>query len=204
MKKLQYERPLITKLNTGVTNKFGTKTEYAPVTHIDGNSVKELIGKFGSPLFVISEKTIRETFQSAKRAFTTRYPKVQFAWSYKTNYINAVCNVFHQEGSWGEVVSGFEYKKALQNNVPGTKIIFNGPDKTVEDLTSAIQNDSLIHIDHLDELYRITEIAEELQYKPNVAIRVNMDTGIYPMWDRFGFNYENGQAWDAINKIVLA
>ena len=125
MKKLQYERPLITKLNTGVTNKFGTKTEYAPVTHIDGNAVKDLINNYGSPLFVISEKTIRETYQSAKRAFTTRYPKVQFAWSYKTNYINAVCNVFHQEGSWGEVVSGFEYKKALKNNVPGTKIIFN-------------------------------------------------------------------------------
>ncbi len=203
MKKLQYERPLITKLNTGVTNKFGTKTEYAPVTHIDGNSVKELIGKFGSPLFVISEKTIRETFQSAKRAFTTRYPKVQFAWSYKTNYINAVCNVFHQEGSWGEVVSGFEYKKALKNNVPGTKIIFNGPDKTIEDLTSAIQNDSLIHIDHLDELYLIKELALELKKRPRVAIRVNMDTGVYPIWDRFGFNYENGQAWDAINKIML-
>ncbi len=31
-----------------------------------------------------------------------------------------------------------------------------------------------------------------------------MDTGIYPIWDRFGFNYENGQAWDAINKIILA
>jgi diaminopimelate decarboxylase len=29
-----------------------------------------------------------------------------------------------------------------------------------------------------------------------------MDTGIYPMWDRFGFNYENGQAWNAINKIM--
>jgi diaminopimelate decarboxylase len=37
-----------------------------------------------------------------------------------------------------------------------------------------------------------------------VAIRVNMDTGIYPMWDRFGFNYENGQAWNAINKIVAS
>jgi len=31
-----------------------------------------------------------------------------------------------------------------------------------------------------------------------------MDTGIYPMWDRFGFNYENGQAWDAINKIMMS
>jgi diaminopimelate decarboxylase len=29
-----------------------------------------------------------------------------------------------------------------------------------------------------------------------------MDTGVYPMWDRFGFNYENGQAWNAINKII--
>jgi len=203
MKKLQYERPVITRLNTGVTNKFGTKTEYAPVTHVDGNSVEGLIAKYGSPLFVISEKTIRKTFKDANRAFTTRYPKVQFAWSYKTNYINAVCNVFHQEGSWAEVVSGFEYHKALKNNVPGSKIIFNGPDKTEADLKLAIENNSLIHIDHLDELYLIKELAVEMNKKPRVAIRVNMDTGVYPIWDRFGFNYENGQAWDAINKIML-
>ena len=202
-KKLQYERPIIQRLNTGVMNKFGTKTEYKPVTHIDDNSVKDLIKKFGSPLFVISEKTIRETLHSANRAFKNRYPKVQFAWSYKTNYVNAVCNVFHQEGSWAEVVSGFEYNKALQNGVPGNKIIFNGPDKSEAELALAINNDSLIHIDHLDELYLIKELANESKKRPRVAIRVNMDTGIYPMWDRFGFNYENGQAWDAINKIML-
>ncbi len=202
-KKLQYERPIIQRLNTGVMNKFGTKTEYKPVTHIDGNSVKELLAKYGSPLFVISEQTIRDTYQSANRAFKNRYPKVQFAWSYKTNYMNAVCNVFHQLGSWAEVVSGFEYHKALQNGVPGSKIIFNGPDKSEEDLTLAIKNDSLLHIDHLDELYMIMEIANNSKKRPRVAIRVNMDTGIYPMWDRFGFNYENGQAWDAINKIML-
>lgn len=203
MKKQQYERPVIQRLNTGVMNKFGTRTEYAPVTHIDGNSVKDLIGKFGSPLFVISEKTIRQTFRDANRAFKTRYPKVQFAWSYKTNYVNAVCNVFHQEGSWAEVVSGFEYNKALQNGVPGNKIIFNGPDKAEAELSLAIDNNSLIHIDHLDELYLIKELSVNSKKRPRVAIRVNMDTGIYPMWDRFGFNYENGQAWDAVNKIML-
>ena len=52
MKKLQYERPLIQRLNTGVMNKFGTKTEYAPVTHIDGVSVKEMLKEFGSPLML--------------------------------------------------------------------------------------------------------------------------------------------------------
>lgn len=197
-----YERPVIAKLNSGMMNKFGTKTEYTPVTHIDGAPVKELLQKFGSPLFVISERRIRENYRNAKRIFETRYPKVQFAWSYKTNYLNAVCNVFHQEGSWAEVVSRFEYEKALKNGVPGEKILFNGPDKTDEDLRLAMKNNSPIHIDHLDELYRLTELSKDAKRSPDVAIRVNMDTGIYPMWDRFGFNYESGQAWDAINKIM--
>jgi diaminopimelate decarboxylase len=203
MKKLQYERPVIQRLNVGLMNKFGTKTEYSPLTHIDGMAVSDLISTYGSPLFVMSEKTLRQTFSDASRAFKTRYPKVQFAWSYKTNYINAVCHVFHQQGSWAEVVSGFEYSKAIKNGVPGDKIIFNGPDKTETELREAIQNNSLIHIDHLDELYMLIDIAGSLKKRPQVAIRVNMDTGVYPMWDRFGFNYENGQAWDAINKILL-
>ena len=202
MSKLRYERPVIKKLETGMPNKFGTRTEYEPMIHIEGISVKDLIRKFGSPLFVISEKTIRDTVKKAKKAFGTRYPKVQFAWSYKTNYLNAVCSIFHQEGSWAEVVSGFEYDKAINLGVDGRKIIFNGPDKSEDDLVKAINHDSLIHIDHLDELYSITELADKLKKRPRVAVRVNMDTGVYPLWDRFGFNYENGQAWDAINKIM--
>jgi len=196
-----YERPIIRKLETGMPGKFGMRTDYPPTAQIDGIPVKSLLEKYGSPLFVLSEDTIRTTFKRAQRAFTNRYPKVQFAWSYKTNYLDAVCRIFHQEGSWAEVVSGFEYDKALHNGVDGKKIIFNGPGKSGSDLKKAIENDSLIHIDHLDELYLLISIAKP-DKKPRVAIRVNMDTGIYPQWDRFGFNYENGQAWDAINKIV--
>ena len=204
MTKLPYERPLILKMNAGLMNKFGTRTEYEPVKQIDGVPVKRLIETYGSPVFVISERTIRSTYRNAVRAFSTRYPKVQFAWSYKTNYINAVCNVFHQEGSWAEVVSGFEYRKALGNGVPGNTIIFNGPEKTNEELELAISNDSLIHIDHFDEMYHLIDIADRMNKKPRVAIRVNMDTGIYPIWDRFGFNYENGTAWQALTKIVAS
>lgn len=183
-------------------NKFGTRTEYEPVTNIESVPVKSLLNDYGSPLFVISEKQIRRNFQNASRIFKTRYPKVQFAWSYKTNYINAVCRIFHREGSWAEVVSGFEYEKALGNGVPGNKIIFNGPIKTDEELIKAAQNGSLIHIDHYDELYTLIRLSDENKLKPRVAIRVNMDTGIYPKWDRFGFNYENGQAWNAITRII--
>ena len=202
MEKLKFERPVITRISAGVPDKFGMGTQIQPISHIDDIAVQDLLEQYGSPLFVISEKTIRNTYQEAFSAFKTRYPKVQFAWSYKTNYINAVCKVFHQEGSWAEVVSGFEYTKAIANGVPGSKIIFNGPDKSREDLTMAIENGSLIHIDHFDELYEIMSLAPALGKVAKVAIRINMDTGIYPQWDRFGFNYENGEAWAAINKIM--
>lgn len=204
MEKQRYERPVLKKMETGMPGKFGIATQLTPTTHIDGISVDSLVDTFGSPVFVLSEKSIRSALQKAKRAFTTRYPRVQFAWSYKTNYLNAVCRIYHQEGSWAEVVSGFEYDKALANGVKGEHIIFNGPDKSAEYLEKAIRHDSIIHIDHLDELYTIIELTDKCEKRPKVAIRVNMDTGIQPMWDRFGFNYENGQAWDALNKIMHA
>jgi diaminopimelate decarboxylase len=129
---LQNERPIITRYNPCITNKFGSRVDYFPFTQIDGVPVKRIIDEYGSPCFVLSERTIRDTYRNALRAFSTRYPKVQFAWSYKTNYLNAVCQVFHQEGAWAEVVSMFEYQKALQNGVSGDQILFNGPDKTAD------------------------------------------------------------------------
>ncbi|MCG8699214.1 MAG: hypothetical protein MI922_14260 [Bacteroidales bacterium] len=201
--KQTYERPVINKIHAGVPDKFGMKSKMKCIDNIDGIPVKDLLAEYGSPLYAISEKTIQDRYREARRAFTTRYPKVQFAWSYKTNYLDAVCRIYHREGSWAEVVSGFEYDKALNNGVEGSKIIFNGPGKSKEELIKAIENNSYIHIDHFDELYDVIEVSKSTQNKAKVAIRINMDTGIYPQWDRFGFNYENGDAWNAINRIML-
>lgn len=204
MNKLTFERPIIQRINAGLPSKYGMPRRLEPLSHIDGVSIESLLQEFGSPLFILSEQTIRKTYREAYRAFSSRYPKVQFSWSYKTNYLNAVCNIFHQEGAWAEVVSGFEFQKALANGVPGELILFNGPDKSREDLKIAIQHQSLIHIDHFDELYELIHLSKEMEERPKVAIRVNLDTGIYPLWDRFGFNFENGEAWDAINRIMTS
>lgn len=200
--KLKYERPVITKHYSGFMNKFGSQIVSKPLTEIEGVPISKLTEEYGSPLFVFSEKIIRNNQKNAFRIFKNRYPKVQFAWSYKTNYNNAVCSVFHQEGSWAEVVSEFEYLRARNLGIPGEHIIFNGPDKSDQALIRAIKEGAKIHIDHFDELYKIIEIADTQNLKPKVAIRVNMDVGIYPKWDRFGFNYENGEAWQAVKRIL--
>lgn len=184
-------------------SKHGAGTVIAPMPMIDGVKVDDLIEKYGSPLYVFSERTIRKGMEDIKRAFSLQYPKVQMAWSYKTNYLDSICRIFHQEGSWAEVVSGFEYDKAIRNGVKGENIIFNGPAKSSEDLEKAARNGSFIHIDHLDELYMLSDVCQNKNLEARVAIRVNVDIGIYPKWDRFGLNYENGEAWDAINRIML-
>lgn len=203
-KKLKYVKPVITKQKPLFVSKFGKAGILTVLEKIDNTAITELVEKFGSPLFVLSEKTIRLNQRKAQRIFKTRYPKVQFAWSYKTNYLDAVCTIFHQEGSWAEVVSKFEYDKAKHLGVPGNKIIFNGPHKPDDALITAIKDDALIHIDHFDELFKLIELTNELSLKANVAIRINMYTGIYPKWDRFGFNYENGEAYEAIRRIMIA
>ena len=202
MEKKRFEAPVIQRVQPGMPGKTGAGHGFAPITEIEGIPVASLIEKYGSPFYILSEKSLRETYRKAYQAFASRYPKVQFAWSYKTNYLNAVCRVYHQEGAWAEVVSGFEYEKALFNEVPGNKILFNGPMKTDQDIISAIDNQSVLHIDHFDELFSIIRVAQREAKQARVAIRINMDTGIFPRWDRFGFAYENREAWKAIELIM--
>lgn len=202
MTKKAFERPSITKLSPGVPSKHGTITAAVPLTHIDGVSVDALMDEFGSPLFIFSEREIRRSMEDIRRAFTVRYPGVQMAWSYKTNYLDAICRIFHSEGSWAEVVSGFEYDKALKNGVSGDRIIFNGPGKTSSYLEKAVKHGSFIHIDNFDELSLLSDICISIKAEARVAVRVNMDTGISPRWDRFGFNLENGDADEAVSRIM--
>lgn len=200
--KKAYIAPGIERNSAGNTNKFGAKSVVRYKDNIDGIPVAKLVESFGSPLIVLSEKQMRRQHRRLLDVMQMNYPRVEMAWSYKTNYLGAVCSIYHQEGSKAEVVSGMEYQMAKRLGVAGADIIFNGPGKRPEELRVAIQDGARIHIDHMDELYLVEKIARELEITPNVAIRVNMDTGISPMWTRFGFNYENGEAYRAVQRLV--
>jgi diaminopimelate decarboxylase len=200
--KQPWTKPTLTVLRSGLLNKFGKSRQAAWMDSIEGVAIDDLINQYGSPLFVISERKLRHNAQRIKRAFTGRYPNVVFGWSYKTNYLGAVCNVLHQEDAYAEVVSEFEYEKARALGVPGHCIIFNGPYKKRGILEKAVDEGAHIQIDHLDELYELEKVATEKRKKVPVAIRLNFDTGYTEPWSRFGFNVESGQAMDAAWRIA--
>ena len=202
MSKLKYEIPTINKIDFAMASKYGSPVKSQKIrTEIDGVKISELTEKFGSPIFVFSQKQIEERYHTLYNAFSSRYPDVTFGWSYKTNYLNEICKIYHKLGSVAEVVSEFEYQKARALGVEGKDIIFNGPYKPKADLKIAVEEGAKIHVDNLFEINDLEEIAEELGIKIPVAIRINMDTGIYPQWSRFGFNFENGDALEAVERM---
>jgi len=199
--KKTWSKPSLTPHRIGSLNKFGSVSGGHFTDRIAGVPVSSLLGEYGSPLFVISEQRLRQNVRKLLRAFETRYPSVTYSWSYKTNYLGAVCNTLHQEGAWAEVVSAFEYEKARSLGVPAQKILFNGPHKERSILERVVQEGARIHLDHLDELYLLEDVAKQAKAKVEVTMRLNFDTGFTEPWSRFGFNIESGQAMDTARII---
>jgi len=201
MEKKTYIKPFIKKQTTGMMNKFGRSYHKTYREGIENVKIDDIIEKFGSPVFVFSEKEIRTKYQDIYREFSSRYPKVQFSWSYKTNYLDAICEIYKQEGLIAEVVSEFEYEKARNLGYSGDQIIYNGPFKPEAALKTAFEEKAIVNLDNYDEIFKAEKIAKKMDKKVDIGIRLNMDTGIYPQWNRFGFNLENKSAYNAAKRI---
>jgi len=200
MKKSIYEAPSIELVQISTIGKhsilnMGTSSVFEEV-----DDVEKLLNEYGSPLFLLSEKILRNKYNEFKDAFTEEGIETIIGYSYKTNYLPALCSILKEEGAWAEVVADMEYKLARSLNVPGSKIIFNGCYKTEAELNKAVSEDALINIDSFNELELLDRVAENLGKKARTGIRVNFMMGNMP-WTKFGFNYESGEAKEAIEKI---
>ena len=169
---------------------------------IAGRDALQLVARYGSPLIVMVEATLRNKYRSAYTALSARYPRVKFAWSYKTNYLKAICNIFHQEGALAEVVSDFEYDKARSLGIAGDNIILNGPGKGEPLLRRAINDGARIQIDHQDELILLEGITASRDEPLDVGIRINMNAGCELGWNKFGFNHESGESHRVLERIA--
>ena len=61
-------------------------------------------------------------------------------------------------------------------------------------MPSAVAEGALIQVDNRDEIVALARLAEERQAPIEVGIRVHVDTGTHPVWSKFGFNAEDGEA----------
>lgn len=167
---------------------------------IEAGRSDRLIEEYGSPLFVMSEDRLRENVCRLRSAFEAEYPEVQLAYSFKTNYVRAVCEAAAKEGAWAEVVSGLELALACRLGA-GARIVFNGPCKRPEELRAAVEVGALVNVDTISEIEALNKIASESERIVPIGVRLSCALD-GRAWSRFGFSLEEGEAEEVCHRLL--
>lgn len=153
------------------------------------NSV-ELVRQFGSPIFVVSENQLRRNIRKYQKAFEDRWPegKVNILPAVKANYILALQHILSREGSGFDVYSSGELDAVLQSGVEPELVSVNGSDKSEEFIRKSINAEVKITIDNVYDIDTVEKIANELDKKVKVRLRLRPD---FPnLWQPTGFAHE--------------
>jgi diaminopimelate decarboxylase len=140
---------------------------------IDGVDAEGLAARYGTPLYVFSEKRITENTRQLRRAVEAVHPRVKLCYASKANSNMAVLAAVRRAGGDIEVNSGGELFKAKKVGFRPDQIVFNGVSKTDEELRDAIDYEILsINIDSLYEIDQVARVARAVGKRANVAIRI--------------------------------
>ncbi len=146
--------------------------------------------EYGEAFYLLDINRFIGNYRELLSAFRAVYPKTEIAYSYKTNYIPALCRAVNGLGGYAEVVSHMEYALARRIGVPFEKIVFNGPYKRPDAVRELLLGGGTVHLDSARELEPLQALAKENPGKQlNVGIRVNFPIGDGKL-SRFGFDVE--------------
>lgn len=139
---------------------------------IGGWDVVELANRFGTPLYLVDEKTIRRSCQLYRHAFAQYYPApTQVLYATKAWNCKALCALMLQEGLGLDVASGGELYTALQVGATGKDLYFHGNAKTPAEHKIALESECTIVVDSLYELQQLVRLIED--HPARVMLRVN-------------------------------
>ena len=120
---------------------WGLKTNDKWHLMIGGCDAVVLADEYSTPIYVVDETRLRENYDHFFEAFSSRYPEVEVYYFYKTNCVPGVLEALHESGAKAEVISGYELWLALRLGISPDSIIFNGPNKTDEELETFFKED---------------------------------------------------------------
>lgn len=140
---------------------------------IGGCDVTNLVQQYGSPLYILDEETLRTACRQYRDAFKRYYPGVsQVLYASKAWSCLAVSAIVADEGLGIDVVSGGELYTALQAGVSPHKLYLHGNNKSVAELTLAINSGCTIVVDNWQELHTLAQAREDSAAPIKIMLRL--------------------------------
>ncbi|GAB2963415.1 diaminopimelate decarboxylase [Micromonospora polyrhachis] len=169
--------------------------------------VRELAERFDTPAYVLDEEDLR----ARCREFRAAFPDEDIYYAGKAFLCRAVVRIIAEEGLYLDVCSGGELAVALAADMPPERIGFHGNNKSVAELTRALDAGvGRIIVDSFDEIDRLTALARQRSVRPRVLIRVTVGVEAHTHEfiatahedQKFGFSLAGGAALQAAFKIL--
>ncbi|KXS43780.1 MULTISPECIES: diaminopimelate decarboxylase [unclassified Candidatus Frackibacter] len=181
------------------------------ILEIGGCEVNKIAEEYGTPLYILDEKEIRDNCRAYRKAFEEWYPNSETIYASKAFMSLTMCRIVDEEGLGLDVVSGGELYTALEADFPVEKIYFHGNNKTPEELEMALEAGiGRIVVDNNYELELLNGIAAEKDKVVDILIRVTpgveahthsyIQTGQTD--SKFGVGIQNGLALETIKNAI--
>lgn len=188
-------------------------SKIAPNGHlqIGGCDIVELAERFGTPLFIYDEDTIRARCRDYVTAFAATGADTEIVYAGKAFMALAVCRIVANEGLGLDVMSGGEIYTALRSGFPPARLLFHGNNKAADELELGLGTGvGRFVVDSFDELELLNKMAGDLGKKPKIMLRLT--PGIMPSThayvqtgqqdSKFGFGIQDGSALAATKRAL--
>lgn len=139
---------------------------------LGGIDVAELAARFGTPLYLYDDATIRAACRAYVAAFTHAHD-AHVHYASKAYLAPWLCHLLREEGLGLDVVSGGELHVALASGVPAAEIRLHGNNKLPGELRDAVAAGvGRIVVDNYDELRLLAEIAAEVSGRRRYGVEM--------------------------------
>jgi len=156
----------------------------------EGVSVGALARRFGTPLYIYSQRTLTEHFQKLDAALAPVEHLVCF--SVKSNSNLSVLRTLANLGSGFDIVSGGELQRVIAAGGDPRQCVFAGVGKTEAEIELALRRGIYsFNVESEPEIARINRLATRLNKIAPVAVRVNPGVDAYTHAKITTGTYEN-------------
>ncbi len=144
---------------------------------IEGVSLRELAETHGTPLYVYSAGELLKPLRSLQTLLHDLPHLVCFAVKACSNL--SILKLLTEAGAGLDLVSGGELFRAGCIGAPGERLVFSGVGKTAHEMRSALAYDGdgiySFHVESLEELQLLNQVARDLGRVAPIAFRFNPD-----------------------------
>ncbi|MFC7550957.1 diaminopimelate decarboxylase [Plantactinospora sp. GCM10030261] len=174
---------------------------------VGGCDVRDLARDYGTPVYVLDESDLRARCQEFRAAF----PDEDVYYAGKAFLCRAVVRIIAEEGLFLDVCTGGELAVALAAGMPAERIGFHGNNKSMGELTRAVEAGvGRIIVDSDTEIDRLSALARERGVRPRVLLRVTVGVEAHTHEfiatahedQKFGFSLASGAAIGAALRIL--